>query len=54
VHAALIALSLMLQILCMARLLKDPKKFAPWYNATGVTLYVMGMLAAAFAVRGGV
>jgi chlorophyll/bacteriochlorophyll a synthase len=54
VHAALIALSLLLQNLCMARLLKDPKKFAPWYNATGVTLYVMGMLAAAFAVRGGV
>lgn len=54
VHAALIAASIALQVICMARLLKDPKKFAPWYNATGVTLYVLGMLAAAFAVRGGV
>jgi chlorophyll/bacteriochlorophyll a synthase len=54
VHAVLIAGSLALQILCMRRLLADPKKYAPWYNATGVTLYVLGMLAAAFAVRGGV
>jgi chlorophyll synthase len=37
----------------MRRLLTDPKKYAPWYNATGVTLYVLGMLAAALAVRGG-
>jgi chlorophyll/bacteriochlorophyll a synthase len=54
IHASLIALSLVLQVACMMRLLKDPKQFAPWYNATGVTLYVLGMLAAAFAVRGGV
>jgi chlorophyll synthase len=54
IHAALIAGSLALQLLCMRRLLTDPKKYAPWYNATGVTLYVLGMLAAAFAVRGGV
>jgi chlorophyll/bacteriochlorophyll a synthase len=53
VHAAIIVASLALQALCMARLLKDPKKYAPWYNATGVTLYVLGMLASAFAVRGG-
>jgi chlorophyll synthase len=36
----------------MARLLGDPKKFTPWYNATGTTLYVIGMLVSAFAVRG--
>jgi chlorophyll/bacteriochlorophyll a synthase len=54
VHAAIVAGSIALQALCMVRLLKDPKKYAPWYNATGVTLYVLGMLAAAFAVRGGV
>jgi chlorophyll/bacteriochlorophyll a synthase len=53
IHAAIIVASLALQIMCMARLLKDPKKYAPWYNATGVTLYVLGMLASAFAVRGG-
>jgi chlorophyll synthase len=53
-HAALIGVSLALQLICMKRLLQDPRKFAPWYNGTGVTLYVLGMLAAAFAVRGGV
>jgi chlorophyll/bacteriochlorophyll a synthase len=51
VHAAIIALSLLLQIICMRRLLRDPKAYAPWYNGTGVTLYVLGMLVAAFAVR---
>ncbi|MEQ1651018.1 MAG: chlorophyll synthase ChlG [Hyphomicrobium sp.] len=40
-----------LQLACMKRLVRDPKALAPWYNATGVTLYVLGMLASAFAVR---
>jgi chlorophyll/bacteriochlorophyll a synthase len=53
VHAELIVGSLVLQGLCMLRLLTDPKKFAPWYNATGVLLYVLGMLVSAFAIRGG-
>jgi chlorophyll synthase len=35
----------------MARLMRAPKEKAPWYNATGTTLYVLGMLVAAFAVR---
>ncbi len=35
----------------MARLLKDPRKYAPWYNATGTSLFVFGMLASAIAVR---
>ena len=34
----------------MVRLLRDPKQYAPWYNATGTTLYVIGMLVSAFAV----
>ncbi|MBL8789868.1 MAG: chlorophyll synthase ChlG [Rhizobiales bacterium] len=52
-HAGIVALSLVLQMACMVRLLKDPKAHAPWYNGTGVTLYVLGMMAAAIAVRGG-
>ena len=52
-YAAIVAASLTLQILCMLRLVKDPKKYAPWYNGTGVTLYVLGMLASAIAIRGG-
>ena len=50
--AAAVALSLGLQILLMRRLLRDPAGLAPWYNATGVTLYVLGMLVSAFGVRG--
>jgi len=38
------------QLFLMRRLLRDPRKNAPWYNATGTTLYVLGMLVSAFAV----
>jgi chlorophyll synthase len=38
----------------MRRMLGDPLGLAPWYNGTGVTLYVLGMMVSAFAVRGGV
>jgi chlorophyll synthase len=43
---------LIAQLALMARLLRDPEGLAPWYNATGVTLYVSGMMISAFAVRG--
>ncbi len=52
VFAAAIALSLLAQAAAMRRLLRDPKRYAPWYNAVGVTLYVAGMMASAFALRG--
>jgi chlorophyll synthase len=32
-------------------MLTDPRAKAPWYNATGVSLYVTGMMITAFAVR---
>jgi chlorophyll/bacteriochlorophyll a synthase len=38
------------QIWAMQVLLKDPKGKAPWYNGTGVGLYVSGMMVAAFAL----
>lgn len=41
-----------LQIFLMVRLVRDPAKYAPWYNATGVSLYVFGMLAAALGLGG--
>jgi chlorophyll synthase len=50
--AAIVGLSVLIQLGLMARLMRDPKALAPWYNATGVTLYVLGMLASAFAVPG--
>ena len=50
VAAGVVSLLLVLQLLAMARLLRDPRGLAPWYNATGVSLYVLGMLCAAIAV----
>jgi len=50
VFAAVVAVSLALQLLAMRRLLGDPRRLAPWYNGTGVLLYVLGMLATAFAL----
>jgi len=49
-HAAGVAALLSVQLFLMRRLLADPRKNAPWYNATGTTLYVLGMLVSAFAV----
>lgn len=51
-HAAAIAALLVVQLWAMRVLLSDPKGRAPWYNGTGVTLYVSGMMVAAFALRG--
>ena len=51
IHAAIVGALLIVQFALMVRLLRDPRKYAPWYNATGTSLFVLGMLAAAFAVR---
>ena len=40
------------QFAAMRVLLRDPKGKAPWYNGTGIVLYVSGMMIAAFALRG--
>ncbi|MFO1121166.1 MAG: chlorophyll synthase ChlG [Hyphomicrobiales bacterium] len=50
-YAAGVALLLLAQFFLMRRLLSDPRAQAPWYNATGTTLYVLGMLVSAFALR---
>ncbi|WP_291295310.1 chlorophyll synthase ChlG [Elioraea sp.] len=50
-HACVIAALIALQLVLMSKLLRDPRKLAPWYNATGTTLYVIGMLVAALAIR---
>jgi chlorophyll synthase len=39
------------QLLAMRRLVRDPARHAPWYNGAGVSLYVTGMLVAAFGLR---
>ena len=49
-YAAIVGALLLGQLVLMRRLLGDPRGRAPWYNATGTSLYVLGMLAAALAV----
>jgi chlorophyll synthase len=51
IPAAIIAVFLGLQFAAMVRLLQAPRARAPWYNGTGVTLYVLGMLVSAVALR---
>ena len=51
-HGAAVGAMLVAQLVLMARFLKSPRERAPWYNATGTTLYVFGMLVSAFALRG--
>jgi chlorophyll synthase len=50
--AGAVGVSLALQGLAMARFVGDPKGLAPWFNGTGVVLYVLGMLASAVALGG--
>ncbi len=50
--ALAVSLVVVAQLLAMRKLLRDPKQFAPWYNATGVSLYVLGMMAVAIGLGG--
>ncbi|MBA4339321.1 MAG: bacteriochlorophyll/chlorophyll a synthase [Hyphomonas sp.] len=50
-HAVAIIGLLCAQLLLMNDLLSDPRGKAIWYSATGVTLFVLGMLVSAFAVQ---
>lgn len=53
VHALIVGALLAAQFAMMLSLLKDPKGKAAWYNATGTTFYVLGMLTSAFALGAG-
>jgi len=48
--ALLVLAGLLAQLALMPRLLRDPARHTPWYNATGISLFVLGMLVAAIAV----
>ena len=50
-HALGVAAVLLAQFAAMRVMLRDPKAKAPWYNGTGVVLYVSGMMITAFAIR---
>ncbi len=49
-HASIIVVFVLLQLVAMARLVRRPRELAPWYNGTGVLLSVLGMMVSAFAV----
>ncbi|MBV2359374.1 chlorophyll synthase ChlG [Thalassococcus sp. CAU 1522] len=40
------------QVWAMSVMLRDPRAKAPWYNGTGVLMYISGMMIAALALRG--
>lgn len=50
-HASAVMALIIVQLWAMTVLFKDPKGKAPWYNGTGVLLYVSGMMITAFALR---
>jgi chlorophyll/bacteriochlorophyll a synthase len=50
-HSLSIALIALAQLPLMRRLMQQPRTRAAWYNATGTTLYVAGMMVSAFAIR---
>jgi chlorophyll synthase len=49
-YAAAVATLLIAQFFLMAHFLKMPRERAPWYNGTGISCYVVGMLISAFAL----
>ncbi len=51
IAAALVGLVTAVQVPLMRRLLGRPRELAPWYNATGISLYVSGMMITAVALR---
>ncbi|MFL2801139.1 MAG: chlorophyll synthase ChlG [Paracoccaceae bacterium] len=48
--AMIILLLLCIQFIAMIKMLKNPKKLVPWYNATGVFLYIVGMMVSAIGL----
>ncbi|NVE94972.1 chlorophyll synthase ChlG [Altererythrobacter lutimaris] len=52
VSAIIVSALLIAQCFAMPRLLRDPAQYAPWYNAAGIALYVLGMMAAALGLGG--
>ncbi|KPF78474.1 hypothetical protein IP88_03465 [alpha proteobacterium AAP81b] len=51
IYAAIVAVLLLAQLALMPRLVRNPAAEAPRYNATGTSLYVLGMLAGSFGLR---
>ena len=52
IAAGTVGVLLLVQLILMARFVRAPVERATWFSGFGVTLYVLGMLASAFAIRG--
>ena len=50
VAALLVTAVAVAQVPLMRRLLQRPRELAPWYNQTGISLYVSGMMVTAVAL----
>jgi chlorophyll/bacteriochlorophyll a synthase len=51
-HAAAVAVLVVIQVRMMLRFIAAPGDRALWYSGFGVPLYVLGMMVTAFALRG--
>ena len=51
-HAGVVCLLILAQLAAMRVMLRDPRAKAPWYNGTGVLLYISGMMTSALATGG--
>jgi chlorophyll/bacteriochlorophyll a synthase len=49
-YAVAVGVLLVTQFFLMIRFLQAPRERAPWYNGTGISCYVAGMLISAFAL----
>jgi len=52
IHAAAVGIILLIQVALMVRFLGSPRERATWFSGLGVSVYVIGMMISAFAVRG--
>lgn len=50
-YAVGVSALVVVQVCLMPTLIASPARKAPWYNATGVSLFVSGMMVCAFALR---
>jgi len=51
-HASAVGVILLIQLILMIRFLRSPRERATWFSGLGVSVYVIGMMVSAFAVRG--
>lgn len=49
-YALAVGVLVVIQFFLMAHFLKSPRERAPWYNGTGISCFVTGMLISAFAL----